>query len=353
MPEQLDVQRVQAFARELFRIYTGGILTVMIQLGHRTGLFEAAAKGPATSSGLARRAGLDERYVREWLGAMTTGRIMTHDPSSDTYELPSEHAICLTRGSRLNVAPYSGAVTHVTTHLQAISKAFRNGGGVPYSKFQPELTGLLDEATRRIYDETLISGFLPSAPGLTERLRAGAQSLDVGCGTGHAVNLMARAFPLSTFVGYDLGEAAIAEARDEAARMGLSNVRFEVLDVARLPAEPKFDVIFAFDSIHDQVAPATVLARISDALAAGGLFFMMDIKGSSSVDGDMENFFAPFYYGMSVMHCMTVSLAHGGAGLGAMWGEKVARRMLAEAGFNKVDVVDCPRPQCCVYLCRR
>jgi len=114
-------------------------------------------------------------------------------------------------------------------------------------------------------------------------------------------------------------------------------------------AEPKFDVIFAFDTIHDQADPATVLERAHDALAPDGLFVMVDVKGTSDVQEDIKNPFAPFYYGVSLLHCMTVSLAQGGAGLGTMWGEKVARRMLAEAGFTGIEVIDAPRPQNVIY----
>jgi SAM-dependent methyltransferase len=163
---------------------------------------------------------------------------------------------------------------------------------------------------------------------------------------------MARAYPASSFVGYEIAEDAIARARAEATAMGLTNARFEVLDVTRLPAEPKFDVIFAFDTIHDQVAPAAVLARAHEALAPDGIFVMVDVKGTSDVQEDTKNPFAPFYYGVSLMHCMTVSLAAGGAGLGTMWGEKVARRMLTEAGFTGIEVIDAPRPQNVIYAAR-
>jgi SAM-dependent methyltransferase len=351
MAQALDIEQAQAFARQVFGLYTGGILSLMIHMGYKSGLFDAMAKGPGTAEDIAARAGLNERYVREWLGAMTTGRVVLFDPRVGTYSLPPEHAVCLTGESRLNIAPVSTLIPHLGNHVPRIIEAFRHGGGVPYEDYRPEFTELMDDLWRRIYDESLISGFLPAVPDLPERLRAGARVADVGCGTGHAINLMARAFPGSTFIGYDLGKDAIDAARAEAKALGLSNARFEVLDVTRLPSEPKFDVIFAFDSIHDQVDPATVLSRVNEALAADGVFAMIDFKGTSDVHEDMNNPFAPFYYGVSTMHCMTVSLAHGGAGLGTMWGEKVARRMLAEAGFASVDVVDSPRPQNVIYIC--
>jgi SAM-dependent methyltransferase len=176
---------------------------------------------------------------------------------------------------------------------------------------------------------------------------------DIGCGTGHAINLMGRAYPRSTFVGYDLAEDAIAQAEEEARLMKLPNVQFQVLDVAKLPPEPKFDLITAFDAIHDQVDPTAVLRGVSNALAPQGIFLMIDFKFSTHVEKNIGNPFAPLHYGISTMHCMTVSLAEGGAGLGTVWGIEKAREMLAEAGFTHVEVLDSPRPQNCIYVCQK
>lgn len=350
--QSIDQERAQQFAGKLLNIYTGSVLTKLVDIGYQTGLFEAAAKGPATSQELADRARLTERYVREWLGAMTTSGIFTYDPASQTYALPPEHAAFLTGHTARNVAPMSQMLNHFGKHLPQLMRCFREGGGVPYSAFRPEFTERMDDTWRRIYDEQLIGGFLARVDGLQKRLERGIRVADIGCGTGHAINLMACAYPRSTFVGYDIAEDAIAKATAEASALGVSNARFAVLDMTGLPAEPKFDLITAFDSIHDQVDPAAVLRRAREALAADGLFLMIDFKFSSHVEENLDNPFAPLYYGISVMHCMTVSLAGGGAGLGTVWGEQVARRMLAEAGFSSVDVADSPRPQNCIYICR-
>jgi len=353
MQQAVDRERARAFATQLFGYYKGAILSYLVKVGYRTGLFEAAARGPATSQALAERAGLEERYVREWLGAMVTGGIFDYEAASRTYTLPPEHAACLTGGHAANVAPSSVVVAHLGTHLAETERVFQEGGGVPYSVFRPEFTAAMDDSWRRIYDELLVDGFLAATPGICERLERGARVADVGCGTGHAINLMARAYPRSTFVGYDLAEDAIARARAEANEMGLANASFVVLDVTQLPAEPALDLITAFDSIHDQVDPAAVLRRVGEALAPDGTFLMIDFKFSSNLEDNIANPFAPFYYGTSLLHCMTVSLAEGGAGLGAVWGEQLARRMLAEAGFTSVVVLDSPRPQNCIYVCRK
>ncbi len=353
MSPEIDRKRVQEFARQVFGLYTGGVLTLMIELGYRNGLFEAAAQGPATSEELAARAGLDERYVREWLGAMATGGVFDYDAAAHRFTLPAEHAQCLTGPSSRNLAPGSQTLRMLATRLPAVAECFRQGGGVPYSAFQPDFTEAMDASWRRIYDGLLIKAFLPLVKGVPERLQAGIRVADVGCGTGHAVNVMAREYPRSTFVGFDLGREGITRARAEAETMGLSNVRFERLDATKLPPEPTFDLITSFDAIHDQRDPATALRRIAGALAADGLYLMMEPRASSDLGDNLGHPFAPYLYGISVLHCMTVSLAEGGTGLGTAWGEQVARRMLADAGFTSVEALAAPGPQNTIYVCRR
>jgi len=184
----------------------------------------------------------------------------------------------------------------------------------------------MDDVWRRIYNQQLLSGFIGLVDGLPERLQQGVRVLDVGCGTGHAMNILAQEFPSSRFYGYDIAEDAIESARAEAGNMNLTNVSFEVLDVTNLPKEAKYDVITAFDAIHDQKDPDSVLRGINQALAPGGMFLMIDFKFSSHVQENIKNPFAPMYYGISLMHCMPVSRALGGKGLGAVWGEQIARR---------------------------
>jgi SAM-dependent methyltransferase len=352
MDQQLDKALVQQFARKLFGFYTSGMLTLMVDIGHRTGLFEALAGG-GTSGEIAERAGLDERYVREWLGAMATGGIAGYDAGSGTFTLPPEHAVCLTGTSSRNLAAGSRTLAMLAPHVSEVAECFREGGGVPYSRFRPEFTESMDASWRLLYDGLLIKGFLPLVKGLPERLEEGITAADIGCGSGHAINVMARQYPNSSFVGYDFDEGGVERGRAEAAAMELANARFEVLDVTTLAAEPKFDLITSFDAIHDQREPAATLARIAGALASDGVYVMVEPKASSRLEDNVDNPFAPYMYGISVLHCMTVSLAEGGAGLGTAWGEQTARRMLEDAGFTAIEVVDAPGPQNSIYICRR
>ena len=230
--EIADADRTRAFGARLLELLTGNVLTMLIGIGHRTGLFEAAARGPATSGELAVRAGLAERYVREWLGAMVTGGIIEYDPTSERYELPPEHAPLLTGATASNIGPATGSMRTLAAVLPQVERCFVDGGGVPIAEFAAAAGDGLGESWRHVYDEHLVDGFLGRVPGLLDRLRAGVRVLDLGCGTGHAINLMARAFPRSTFTGLDLAADAIAQAKAERAATRALNAEFVVADAA-------------------------------------------------------------------------------------------------------------------------
>lgn len=352
--QELDGERIERFAEQLFGFYTGGMLTYLVDIGHRTGLFEAAAGGPATSAALANRAGLHERYVREWLGAMVTGGVVEYEPETATYRLPAEHAACLTGGGANDLAPFALLNTHLAKHVNQVAEVFREGGGVPYEEFRPEFTDVMDGLGRGGFDDALLNVWLDLVPEVRDRLAAGARVTDIGCGTGHALVLMAEAFPASEFVGYDLAEDAIALAREEAAEFGVDNVRFEVRDAATLAADEPFDVGFVFDAIHDQAAPAEVLRNIHDLLADDGVFLMFEPAVSSHLEENVAHPLAPYMYAISTLHCLTISLAEGGAGLGTAWGEELACQMLREAGFAAVSVHDLPdEPVNAMFVARR
>jgi SAM-dependent methyltransferase len=329
----------EAFGERMQGILNDAALALMTSIGHQVGLFDTLARRPAmTSPQIAQAAGLHERYVREWLAAMVCGRVILFDPVARTYTLPPEHAAWLTRaaGAR-NLAGDTQVFALLAQVEPALIACFRNGGGVPYSAY-PRFQQIMAENSRRLFDTALLSDILPVVPGLIERLQTGIDALDAGCGSGRAVNLMAQAFPNSRFTGYDLSEEAIAAAWDEAAALRLKNVVFEALDITQITAMARYDLITAFDSIHDQAQPAQVLQHVARALRPGGTFLMVDIRASSDLAENMELPLAPFMYTISCMHCMTVSLAADGAGLGAMWGQQLACRMLAEAGFTNVTV---------------
>jgi len=326
------------FAERMIQMMNEAMLALMVSVGHRTGLFDTMAVMPAaTSAEIAARAGLNERYVREWLAAMTTGKIVDHDGATGAFSLPADHAAWLTRAAGLgNLAIQAQYVGLLALVEDQIVDCFRNGGGVPYSAF-PKFQALMAEDSGAVHDATLIGVTLPLVAGLVDRLGQGIDVADVGCGSGHAVNLMAEAFPRSRFTGFDFSDDGLAAARAEADRKGLTNARFEKRDAARLGEAARFDLITTFDAVHDQARPDLVLAGIAQALRPGGVYLCVDIAASSELSENLDHPFGPFGYTISCMHCMTVSLADGGMGLGAMWGEQKAQEMLIDAGFTSIE----------------
>ncbi len=340
---ELDQVKAEQFAERMVGVLNEGSLALMTSIGHRTGLFDAmAGLPPSTSDQIASAADLNERYVREWLGAMVVGKIVEHDPENGTYHLPQEHAAFLTRAaSPDNIGVVAQLIPLMGTVEDGIIECFEHGGGLPYSAF-PRFHEVMAEDSSQTVVAALKDHILPLVPGLVERLKNGIDVLDVGCGSGRALNFMAREFPNSRFIGYDFSEEAIGRARAEAQEHGTTNVRFEVKDAAALDEKACYDLITTFDAVHDQADPAAVLEGIADALKDDGVYLMQDIAGSSHLHNNLDHPIGPMLYTVSTMHCMTVSLAQGGVGLGTMWGEEKAREMLKEAGFTKVEVKQLP-----------
>ncbi len=328
-----------AFAGRMIHMMNEAMLALMVSVGHRTGLFDVmAAMPPATSAEIAAKAALDERYVREWLAAMTTGRIIDHDGETGVFSLPGDHSAWLTRAAGPdNIAVEAQFVGLLARVEDQVVDCFRHGGGVPYSAF-PNFQALMAEDSGAVHDARLTSATLPLVPGLTARLEQGIDVADVGCGSGHAINLMAGAFPRSRFTGFDVSDTGLAAARAEADSKHLTNVRFEKRDAARLGETARFDFITTFDAVHDQARPDLVLAGIANALRPGGVYLCVDVRAASTLSENLSHPLGPFFYTVSCMHCMTVSLAEGGLGLGTMWGQQKALEMLSDAGFTSVDV---------------
>ncbi|CQD16451.1 transcriptional regulator [Mycobacterium lentiflavum] len=316
-------------------------LAILLSIGHQTGLLDTmAGLGSATSAQLADAAGLNERYVREWLGGMTTGHVVDYDPGNGTYSLPAHRASVLTRAAGPdNLALVAMFLPQLGEVEQKIIGCFRAGGGLPYSEF-PRFHALMAEQSAAVFDIALVDVVLPLVDGLPDRLRSGADVADFGCGSGHAINVMAKAFPASRFTGIDFSEQAIATGIAEAAGLGLTNASFEAHNLTDLDKTDAYDVITVFDAIHDQAQPARVLENIQRALRPGGVLLMADIKASSRLEENVDVPMSTYLYTVSLMHCMTVSLALGGAGLGTVWGTQLATSMLVDAGFDDVRVLE-------------
>ncbi|RVW05814.1 class I SAM-dependent methyltransferase [Rhodococcus xishaensis] len=331
----------EQFAERMMDVVDTASTAILTSIGHQTGLFDTlAGLEPATSADIARAAGLNERYVREWLGGMVTARVVDYDSTTEHYLLPPNHAAVLTRAAGPdNLARLAQFIPLLGEIEQKIVGCFRAGGGLPYSEY-PRFHKLMAEMNGEVFDAALIDVILPLAEGLPERLRTGADVADIGCGSGHAINVMAQAYPCSRFVGIDFSPEGISAGAAEATRLGLANATFQEADAAALDVTDAYDVITAFDSIHDQAKPDQVLANIYRALRPGGVFLMVDIKASSRLEDNVGVPLRTYFYTVSAMHCMSVSLALDGAGLGAAWGRQLAESMLTKAGFGEVQVAE-------------
>jgi 2-polyprenyl-3-methyl-5-hydroxy-6-metoxy-1,4-benzoquinol methylase len=337
---EIETTPAVPFADRLLRALNDGALCLMVSIGHRTALFDTMSRlAPATSDEIAAQSGLNPRYVREWLGAMVTARVVEYDPASGRYRLPSEHAASLTRAAAAdNMAVFAQYIAELGRVEDDIVECFRNGGGVPYEKFT-RFHEVMEEDSGQSVLSSLESHILPLVPGLVQRLEQGIRVLDVGCGRGRILRKLAGLYPNSRFTGMDLSAEATAYARSQAA--GLGNVEYLARDLSDFDrtAEPEaFDLVTTFDAIHDQAKPLNVLKGIRRTLRPGGVYLMQDISGSSHVHKDIDHPLGTLLYTVSCMHCMTVSLAQGGEGLGAMWGEEKTQEYLRRAGFESVTV---------------
>jgi 2-polyprenyl-3-methyl-5-hydroxy-6-metoxy-1,4-benzoquinol methylase len=337
MVVDLDSQLTSTFTRRMIDLLNSAAQVLFISLGYKTGLFTTLARLPPSSSAqIAVAAGLNERYVREWLGAVVVSGLVDYDPEKRTYALPPATAAVLVGSATPSLAGHCQAAPVLMSQEPALLDCFKAGGGLPYSAFAAF------KASVRVGDPNsdalLLEQILPVAPGLVERLQTGAEVGEIACGLGHRLMVMARAFPLSRFTGFDYAERAIATASGEARRQGLTNVSFELQDVAELDLDEAFDVVIGFDAIHDLAKPRAVLEAVHTALRPGGAFFMADVRASSYLEQNVSHPLGPWFYAWSLTHCMPKSLAENGEGLGSLWGQERALEYLGEAGFNDVQV---------------
>jgi len=342
IPAPSQQQSIDQFADQLIGMLNQGAMSLMVSIGHRTGLFDTMAELPAsTIDEITSHSGLHRRYVQEWLAAMVSGAIVNFDPIEGRYQLPDSHAALLTRAaSPDNIAVFAQYISVLGQVEDRIIDCFRMGGGVGYEHF-PRFHEVMAEDSGQTVLAGLDQHILPLIGHLLPSLEQGVRVLDIGCGRGHALLYLASRYPHSEFIGYELSDAALAYARGQAKERGLDNLHFEQRDLTGFSEEAEadlFELVTAFDAIHDQATPQSVLDGIHRTLKRGGTFLMQDIRASSHLEKNLDHPIAPLLYTLSTMHCMTVSLANNGAGLGTMWGEELAVEMLRKAGFKEVAV---------------
>jgi SAM-dependent methyltransferase len=205
---------------------------------------------------------------------MVTGGVFEYESADRRYGLPGEHAACLTGDGVENLTALAFVTTVLAVHVPAVACAFREGGGVPFDAYLPDLHDAMDALFGPVYDDLLVDAIVPLVPGLHERLSAGGRCADVACGTGRAVTNLAASYPASTFAGYDHDPTGLERGRARAEEPGLANVSFHDCDAATRHVDEPFDAIFIFNALHDQVAPAALLTHAHDAVLRGSVLVL-------------------------------------------------------------------------------
>lgn len=353
--ETIDQTAVEAFAGSVFGDLTGLTNSVLASIGDRLGLFRnLAEQGPATSVELAARVDLNERYAREWLGGMASAGYLAYEPASGRFALPTEHRPVL--ADEGGPAFFGGVLQEMLGTLatvETVIAAFRRGGGVAIEEFDPNTWQGIERFTNGWFNNLLVPHWLPLMPDVHARLERGADLADVGCGHGRALLTLAAAFPAGRYAGFDVSERAIARARANAAEAGVADrVRFEVRDATRgLPGD--YDVVTTFDVVHDAADPRGMLRAIREALRPDGAYVCLDINCSDRLEENAGPKGA-FFHGVSILLCMTMSLAVHGEGLGTLGLHPARlRELCAEAGFGVVRQVPIDNPFNNLYEIRR
>jgi SAM-dependent methyltransferase len=335
----VDRARIDGFLDRIIEFASGATTIGLLAVADRSGLSRHLGDaGGGTAAELAQGAGLDARYVEEIMSGLAAAGVVEYDPGTKRFDLPPEHALFLAdESSPYFMGGFFDVIPAFLDQIDGVAKATRDGGGVRFEEYGEAAVRGIARAQSASQNTFLVSRWLPAIPGLIPRMEAGISVADIGCGSGTAAILMAGAFPRSQIAGFDVSALSIDTARNRAA--GLGNIQFHQTGIEDLPTDPPFDLVTTFDVIHDLADPLAGMERIRAALADDGAYLMMEPNASSNLEENLTPRGA-MLYGTSTLHCMTQSLALGGAGIGAAWGRERAEAMAGEAGFRSFEALE-------------
>jgi SAM-dependent methyltransferase len=309
----------------------------LVVIGEKRGLFKALADGkPVTSAELAQRTESAERYVREWLAAMAAGGYVTYDAKTKKYSLPAEQAFVLTNEEGPVYLPAAFQLAAAVLRDEPkIAEAFHTGKGVGWHEHDAEMFIGTERFFRPTYNAHLISEWIPALDGVEAKLKAGARVADVGCGHGSSTILMAKAYPKSTFVGFDFHEPSIKWARTRAQEAGVEKrVTFEVAPAKSFPGKD-YDFVACFDCLHDMGDPAGAAKHVLQSLKKDGTWMIVEPFAGDKVEQNLTPV-GRLYYSASTLVCTPASLSQEvGLALGAQAGEARLRDVVTSAGFKR------------------
>ena len=329
----MDKEKTRQAIEKVFADMAGAMTAGMAFVGTRTGLFRAmAGKGPLSVDDVAGPSRLERRYVEEWLRGMVSAGYIEYDAAAGTYALPDEMAYFVASdGTDHFVGGMWEMVPALMRVAPRVAEAFEKGGGVPFGDFGPDCVNALDLINRGQYEQRFADYWLKGLPDVVARLKNGGRMLDFGCGSGRVAMAIKRAFPQAAVSGYDVDAASIARARAAA-----SDLKIDF--ATELPRGP-FDLVTLCDCIHDLAAPLETLRQVHGLVKADGTVFIVEPKAADRLE-DNRNAVATMFYGFSLFHCMTQSLARGGPGLGTCMGPGQTEKLVREAGFRGFRMLD-------------
>jgi 2-polyprenyl-3-methyl-5-hydroxy-6-metoxy-1,4-benzoquinol methylase len=332
----VDREKVRQALDKVFRDMAGAMTAGMVYVGVKTGLFKVMRSRGALSVGqVVALSKLQPRYVEEWLKGMVAAGYLDYDPAAQTYALPEEHAYFLASD---DTDHYVGGLFAMVPPLMRVApevaRAFAEGGGVPFDAFGPDCVNAIDLINRGQYEARFADYWLQSLPDVVERLRAGGRALDVGCGSGRVCIALAEAFPKAEVVGVDPDASSIERARTAAPQL-----KFSVGDVSSVEKREGFDLVTLCDVLHDLAEPQKVLEQIRALLKPDGALFIIEPKAADRLE-DNRNPVSATFYGFSLFHCMTQSLARGGPGLGTCLGPAATEALVRRAGYSRFRRLD-------------
>lgn len=335
-PNAIDPAKLDAFLARAVGDLSAGYGGVMVSIGNRLGLYRAmAGAGPLSSRELASRAGCAERYVREWLGAQVAGGYVAYHAISDTYELTPEQAFVLANEDSPVFIPNAWAVpASMWFDEDKAVEAFRTGKGIPWGDHDGRLYCGVAAFYRNAYRGSLVSEWLPALDGVVEKLKSGAVVADIGCGYGHSTTLMAQAFPVSQFRGFDSHPESVAEAQRVAAEAGVNQAAFATARADDYPGTG-YDLICFFDCLHDMGDPVAAAAHAAKAIAPDGTVMLVEPFANDRVEDNISPV-ARLYYAASTTLCCAHAISEGGRMvLGAQAGEARLADVFRKAGFTR------------------
>ena len=332
----MDQVRVEGFVHKALGDLGSALTASLVVIGDKLGLYRAMADaGPLTPAELAARTGTVERCVREWLAAQAAAGYVDYDAATQRYSLPAEHAAALVDED--SPACVLGGFQGMTAAMRAeprVAEAFRTGQGVGWHEHDPQLFVGVERFFRPGYNSNLVSSWIPALDGVEAKLRAGVRVADIGCGHGASTIIMAKAFPRSTFVGFDYHRASIERARERAAAAGVSNrVSFEVATAKDYPGT--YDLAACFDCLHDMGDPVGGAKHVRQSLVPDGTWLLVEPRAADRTEDNL-NPVGRLFYSVSTLVCTQASLAQEvGAALGAQAGEARLREVVTCAGFTR------------------